>query len=181
MPEKSKQKSAAVVGWFVTPAELYQACEALRDAGYREFDAHTPFPVHGLEKAMGLRPSRLPWIVLTAGVTGLVSAFAMQWWMGGVDYPLNISGKPAFSWAASVPIGFELTVLFSAFGAFFGMWAMNGLPRWYDPVMKHPTFGGASDDKFFVSVDSREPKYDPATLTSLLEKLGGREVQEVEP
>lgn len=181
MPEKTKHKSAAVVAFFDTPADLYHGCEALRDAGYRDFDAHTPFPVHGLEKAMGLRPSKLPWIVLCAGLTGLVSAFGMQWWMGGVDYPLNISGKPSFAWASSVPIGFELTVLFSAFGAFLGMWGMNGLPRFYHPVVKHPSFGRATDDKFFVSIESKDSKYDPSELKKLLEKLGAREALEVEP
>ena len=181
MPEKPKHKSAAIVGYFDTPADLFHACEAIRDAGYKKFDAHTPFPVHGLEKAMGLPPSKLPWLILACGITGLVSAFAMQGWMGGVDYPLNISGKPAFAWASSVPIGFELTVLFSAFGAFFGLWGINGLPRFYHPVSKHPSFGRASDDKFFVSVEAGDPKYDTAEVTKLLEKLGGHEILEVEP
>src|SRR4051812_15628324 len=139
MPESSPTV-AAVVGWFETPGELYRACEAVRGAGFSSLDAHTPFPVHGLEKAMGLKPSRLPWVVLTCGTIGLVGAVLMQWWIQAVDYPLNISGKPNFSYQAYVPITFELTVLLSAFGCFFGMWIMNGLPRFYHPVMRHTSF-----------------------------------------
>ena len=175
------EKPAAIVGHFDTPAKLYKACESLRDAGYKEFDAHTPFAVHGLEKAMGLAPSRIPWIALAMGITGLCSAFLMQWWMGGVDYPLNISGKPSFAAESSVPIGFELTVLFSSFGCFFGMWGLNRLPKYYDPVMKHPSFGRASDDLFFVSVPAEDPKFDRQKTRELLERLGGREVEEVTP
>lgn len=176
---ESIQKSAAIVGWFETPAELYAACESLRDAGVVHFDAHTPFPVHGLEKAMGLRPSRLPWIVLLCGLFGGTGGFAMQWWMSAVDYPQNISGKPAFSFQAFVPITFELTILFAAFGCFFGMWTMNRLPRFFDPVMQHPSFERATDDRFFVSIQARDARFSQAR--SLLEEAGAREVVEVAP
>jgi hypothetical protein len=177
----SGEKPAAIVGYFETPAKLYKACESLRDAGYKEFDAHTPFPVHGLEKAMGLAPSKISWIALAMGITGLCSAFLMQWWMGGVDYPLNISGKPSFAAQSSVPIAFELTVLFASFGCFFGIWGLNRLPKYYDPVMKHPSFARASDDLFFVSVPAEDPKFDRLKTRELLERLGGREVEEVTP
>lgn len=172
---------AAVVGWFETPSALYHACESLRDKGYKDFDAHTPFPVHGLEKAMGLKPSRLPWIVLGGAVTGFLTALSMQWWMGGVDYPLNISGKPGFAIQSSIPILFELTVLLSAFGTFFGLWGLCGLPKLFDPVMQHPSFHKASDDRFFLSVEAKDPKFDSKTVTELLQKLGAHEVEEVAP
>jgi hypothetical protein len=142
-------KPFALVGYLDTPATLFHACEALRDAGYKKFDAHTPFPVHGLENAMGLRPSRMPWIVLACAFAGFTSAVAMQYWMSVVDYPLNVGGKAPFSPPNWVPIGFELTILLSAFGAFFGMWIMNGLPRFFHPVMQHPSFQRATDDRFF--------------------------------
>ena len=178
---KTDPKVAASVGWFQTPAELFHACEHLRDQGYRDFDAHTPFPVHGLERAMGLKPTPLPWIVLGCGITGLATAVAMQWWMGGIDYPWNISGKPPFALQSSIPIMFELTVLFSAFGTFFGTWALCGLPKPFDPVMQHPSFHRATDDRFFLSVESKDPKFDSAKVTATLEKLGAQEVQEVSP
>ena len=171
----------AVVGMFQTPAEIYNACEHLRDQGYRDFDAHTPFPVHGLERAMGLKPSPIPWIVLGGGITGLASAVLMQWWMGGIDYPWNISGKPPFALQSSIPIIFELTVLLSAFGAFFGTWALCRLPMPFHPVMQHPSFYRASDDRFFVSVESKDPKFDTARVKAALEKLGAQEVVEVTP
>jgi len=171
----------AVVGWFDTPAALYHACEHLRDQGYRDFDAHTPFPVHGLEKAMGLKPTPLPWIVFFSGATGMALAVLMQWWMGGVDYPLNISGKPPFALQSSIPIIFELTVLLSAFGAFFGTWALCRLPKPFDPVMQHPTFYRATDDRFFLAVDAKDPKFDTTKVKTTLEKLGAQEVLEVAP
>lgn len=184
-PEEPKvslsQKPFALVGWFSTPKDLYHACEGLRDAGYKDFDAHTPFPVHGLEHAMGLKPSRLPWIVLACGLTGASSALLMQIWMTVIDYPLNIGGKPFLTLPSYVPITFELTILFSAFGTFFGMWGLNRLPRFFHPVMQHPTFHRASDDRFFLSVEATDPNYDSARTRELLEKLGAKELSEVEP
>ncbi len=170
-----------LVGWFATPAELYRACEALRDAGYQRFDAHTPFPVHGLEKAMGLRPTRFSWLVLAGGVTGLVSAIALAWYTQAVDYPLNIGGKPAFAYQAYIPIFFELTILFAALTCFFGIWAVNGLPRFFHPTLTHPSFHRATDDAFFVSVEARDPRFDRAETRRLLQGLGARELEEVLP
>jgi hypothetical protein len=177
MPEKP----FAVVASFDSPGKLYAACEAIRDAGFQQFDAHTPFPVHGLERAMGVRPTRLPWIVLACGITGLAGALLMMWWMGGVDYPLVVSGKPPFALQSSVPIAFELTVLLSAFGCFFGMWASNGLPRFYHPVMKHSSFVRATDDRFFISIESTDAKFETGKVQKLLGELGGEEIEEVSP
>ena len=169
----------ALMGYFLTPAELYHACEALRDAGYVHFDAHTPFPVHGLEKAMGLPASRLPWFVLAGGITGLSSAIALAWYTQDYDYPLNISGKLPFSYQIFVPIFFERTVLFSALTCYVAVWAFGKLPTFSHPTMTHPSFPRATDDAFFISVDARDPKYDIGTTRRLLEKLGALEVQEV--
>ena len=170
-----------LVGWFATPAALYRACEALRDAGYQRFDAHTPFPVHGLEKAMGLRPTRFSYLVLAGGVTGLVSAVALAWYTQAYDYPLNISGKPAFAYQAYIPIFFELTILFAALTCFFGIWAVNGLPRFFHPTLRHPSFHRATDDAFFVSVEAADPRFDRAETRRLLQGLGARELEEVLP
>ena len=174
-------KPFGMAGFFNEPADLYHACEALRDAGYKDFDAHTPFPVHGLEHAMGLKPSRLPWIVLACGLTGAGSALLMMIWMTVIDYPLIIGGKPFLTLPSYVPITFELTILFSAFGTFFGMWGLNRLPRYFHPVMQHPQFGRATDDRFFISIESTDPNYDSARTRTLLEGLGAREVTEVQP
>lgn len=171
----------ALVGAWRTPGGLYHACEALRDAGYRNFDAHTPFAVHGLEKAMGLPPSRLPYLVLGCGILGGLGAFALQSWVHLWGYPQIISGKPFFAFQTYVPITFELTVLFAAFGTFFGVWGMSRLPRFFHPVMQHPSFAGASDDRFLVSVEAEDPKFDLSATRALLEELGASDVQEVLP
>lgn len=171
----------ALVGAWSTPAELYTACAALRDAGYRRFDAHTPFPVHGLERAMGLKPSRLPWIVLACGILGGAGAFALQTWAHLWGYRQVISGKPFFAFQAYVPITFELTVLFAAFGTFFGVWGLSKLPRLFHPVMQHPAFTGATDDRFLVSIEADDPKFDPDKTRALLVEFGARDVQEVLP
>jgi len=170
-----------LVGYVSSPAEIYHACEALRDAGYKRFDAYTPFPVHGLEKAMGLKPSRLPFIVFGAALTGATAALSMMIWMNVIDYPMNIGGKPYMTLPSYVPITFELTILFSAFAAFFGTWGLSGLPKYFDPVMQHPLFGRASDDLFFISVQSDDPNFDYHKTSSFLAGLGVKDVQEVQP
>jgi hypothetical protein len=174
------ERPFALVGYYDTPGKLFHACETLRDAGYKRIDAHTPFPVHGLERAMGLPASRLPWIVLFMGMFGGSAGFLLQWWVHAVAYPQNISGKPFFAFQAYVPITFELTVLFAAFGCFFGMWGLNKLPRFFHPVMQHPEFGGASDDRFFLSVEA-DAEFDAARAKALLEKTGITGLSEVKP
>lgn len=169
----------ALMGYFLTPGDLYHACEALRDAGYTHFDAHTPFPVHGLEHAMGLKPSRLPWLVLAGGIFGLSGAVALAYYTQAVWYPLDISGKPPFSYQAYVPIFFELTVLAASLTCFVAVWALGKLPAFFHPTMTHPAFPRATDDAFFISVEARDPKYDAAKTRSLLEKLGARDIQEI--
>ncbi len=169
----------ALVGVFDTPAALLRACEALRDAGYRKFDAHTPFPVHGLERAMGLRRSRIPGIALAGGVAGGLFGFGLQMWTLGVDYPLNLSGKPFFAYQAYVPVTFELTILLSAIGTFLGLWALNGLPLLFHPVMQHPRFPEASDDRFLVSVEVSDAEYSAETTRELLRGLGAKDLEEV--
>jgi hypothetical protein len=171
----------ALVGYVETPAELYHACEQLRDAGYKNFDAHTPFPVHGLEKAMGIPPSKLGWVVLCAGACGLLGVVALAYYTQQIAYAHNIGGKLPFSYQVFFPIFFEGTVLFSAFGAFFGLWVMNKLPEYYHPVFKHPNMHRATDDLFFVSVEARDPKFDRSATKELMAKAGFKEIEEVTP
>src|SRR5690554_1428691 len=122
-------KNVGLLAEFSNPGDLVEAVEAVRRAGYRQIDTFSPFPIHGMDRAMGLNPSKLGYIVIVAGLTGCALAFLMQWWMGEVDYPVNISNKPLFAVEYSVPIAFELTVLFSALGAVAGMFALNALPK----------------------------------------------------
>jgi hypothetical protein len=169
-----------ILAEFGTPADLYHACERVRDAGFTKWDAHTPFPVHGLEGAMGLRRSPLPWIVLGMGLTGAALGFALQWWVHVSAYPLVISGKPFFSWPAFIPITFEVAVLFAALGAVFGMLGLNRLPMHHHPLFQSKVFERASDDGFFISIESWDPRFDPSATGTLLESLGARSVELLE-
>ena len=169
-----------VLAEFATPADLYHACERVRDAGFTRWDAHTPFPVHGLERAMGLRRSPLPWIILGAGLTGAALGFLLQWWVHARAYPLVISGKPYFSWPAYIPITFEVGVLFAALGAVLGMLGLNRLPMLYHPLFRSRVFERVTDDAFFISIESWDPRFDPSATGKLLESLGARRVELLE-
>jgi hypothetical protein len=168
-----------LVAEFPSPAALYHACEGVRDAGYTRWDAHAPFPIHGLERAMGLPASKLPWIVLVMALGGAATGMALQGWVATIAYPLVISGKPFFSWPAFVPVTFELGVLGGALGAVFGMFALNQLPTLYHPLFGSARFERASDDGFFISIESWDPKFDAARTADLLRGLGATHVDSV--
>lgn len=162
---------------FSTPAELYHACEGVRDAGYTRWDAHAPFPVHGLERAMGLKASFLPWVVLVLALGGAVTGMGLQGWVSTIAYPLVISGKPFFSWPAFIPVTFELAVLGGALGAVFGMFGINQLPTLHHPLFNSKRFERASDDGFFISIESWDPRFDSDRTVDLLRRLGASEVE----
>lgn len=159
---------------------LLHACETVRDAGYTHWDAHTPFPVHGLNDAMGLKPTRLPYFVFACGLFGLGLGIGLQWFMNAYDYPFLISGKPIWSVPANVPVMFELTVLFSAFGAFFGMWIFNRLPRYHHKVFYSSRISRATDDRFFISLEASDPLFEPQATQALADSLGGLAVEVLE-
>jgi len=182
--EKTTKKRDAplygVLAEFATAPAIYRACERVRDAGFRRWDAHTPFPVHGLERAMGLKRSILPWVVLVTGLGGATAGMLLQWWIHAVDYPLVISGKPYFSWQAFVPVTFELGVLFGALGAVLGMFFLNRLPRYYHSLFRSKRFERATDDRFFVSIEASDPRFDAAKTPAFLQELGATHVELVE-
>lgn len=165
---------------FSNPGDLVHAVEEVRRAGYSRIDTFTPFPVHGMDRAMGLGPSKLGYLVIVAGLTGCALAFLMQWWMGAVDYPVAISGKPLFAVEPSVPIAFELTVLFAALAAVAGMFALNGLPKPYNPLFYSEHFGRATDDGFFLHVAASDGKFDGGPTSDLLRDLGALNVEYVD-
>jgi hypothetical protein len=169
-----------IMAEFATPADLYHAAEAVRDAGYSKWDTFTPFPIHGMEDAMGVRRTVLPGIVAVMAFTGVGLAYLMQWWMTRVDYPLVVQGKPYDSWEPFVPITFELGILFAAFTSLIGMLAMNGLPRWHHPLMKKERFLSSSEDRFFVCVEAGDDKFDPEKTRALLEEAGATSIELVE-
>jgi len=167
-----------VMGMFDTPADLFHACEKLRDKGYVHFDAQTPFPVHGLEKAMGLKPTKIPYISLMGGAVGLISGIALTYYCN-TDYPLNVAGKPPFSWQIYIPIYFELTILLTALATFVALWAMCGLPRFFHPTMTHKSFSRTTTDGFFIVVEAKDAKFNLAKTGALLTDLGAKDVEEV--
>jgi len=166
----NEEAPALLLAEFETPGECLHAAEKLRDAGYTVFDTHTPFPVHGMDAAMGMKDSKLGAIVFPIGLTGTTLAFLMMWWMNGVDYPIVIGGKPPFSLPSMVPIMFELTILLTAFGTVFGMFHLNRLPRHHHPIFNSERFAAFSNDKFFVSVEATDPKWSETKTKQLLEE-----------
>ncbi len=174
------QKAWGLLAEFETAQDVYHACEGVRDAGYTKWDAHTPFPVHGLDGAMGLKPSVLPWIVLCMGLTGTTIAVSLQYWVHSVEYLIVISGKPFLAGPAYVPIIFELSVLLSAFGCLFGMLGLNKLPMLNHPLFRSRRFERVTDDRFFISIEATDPRYDADSTAELLRKAGASHVEVVE-
>lgn len=171
------KKVMGIIARFENTADLLNAAEKTRDAGYKKFDCHSPFPIHGMDKAMGLKRSGLGWLVGLSGIIGTTSALALQWWTSTIDYPIVISGKPLFSFQAYVPVTFAVGVLLSAFAALFGMLILNGLPRLFHPVFYSNRFSRFSDDSFFISVESDDPKFDPEKTGKFLESIGGKDIE----
>lgn len=169
-----------VMAQFDTTVDAYHAAEKMRDAGFKHWDLHAPFPIHGIEEAMGSKRTILPFIVLGAAFAGIGTAVGMQWWISAIDYPLTVQGKPFGAWEPFTMIIFELGVLFSAFASLFGMMALNGLPRWHHPLLCKERFLEATDDKFFVVVEARDPSFNPEQTSRFLREIGARAVELVE-
>lgn len=165
---------------FETPDALLLAAQKAYATGYRKMDAYSPYPVEGLAEAIGFEKTRVPLVVLIGGIAGGLTAYAMQYYSAVWDYPLNVGGRPLHSWPAFIPITFELTVLFAAFAAVFGMLLMNGLPKPYHPVFNVPEFKLASQTRFFLCLEDDDSQFRPAETRSFLEALGALAVREVE-
>ena len=175
-----EHKHYGVVGDFDTPEDLLRAIRTLRVAGLTSMEAYTPFPIHGIDEALGEPRSPLGRVVIVAALLGLASAVALQWWTGAVNYKLVIAGKPLFALEPSVPIMFELTVLFGAFGALLGMFHLNKMPAYYHAFFNYSKAGGASNDRFLLAVEALDPKFRASELKTLLDSLGSRHSELVE-
>ncbi len=165
---------------FDSATAIVDAARKARQAGFTKVDAYTPFPIHELDAALRLPRTRLPWLVLGGGITGMASGFALQYWASVIEYPLNIGGRPLASWPAFIVPSYELTILFSALTAVIGMIALNGLPMPYHPVFNVPQFSNASGDRFFLSIETKDPKFDLASTRTFLEGLHPLGVTEIE-
>jgi hypothetical protein len=173
-------KHYGVIGDFDTPEDLLRAVRTARTAGFTRMEAYTPFPIHGIDEALGRPRSPLGRIVICCGLVGLAGAVALQWWTGAVDYPLVIAGKPLFAVEPSVPIMFELSVLLSAFGAVFGMFALNRLPQFYHPFFNFTRAHGATNDRFLLAIESGDPRFEAGEVIRLLDSCGSRHSELVE-
>ncbi len=169
-----------VAAEFANPHDLLIATKAVRKAGYRQIDAWTPYPVHGMISAIGRTRSRLPLFTLAGALTGLALAATMQFYLSAYYYPIIVSGKEYRSWEAFVPIFFELTVLFAGFFTLFSLLGLCGLPRYYHPLDNHPTFKRSTLGGFFLTVEASDLKFDPDATRELLQSLGGKNVAVVE-
>ena len=169
-----------VMAEFDNRFDLLEAAHAAYAAGYREMDAYTPFPVHGLADAIGKTDNIVQRMVLGAGLAGCIGGFGLMYWITNIVYPFNVGGKPNFSWPVYVPITFECTVLLAALTAAFGMLAINGLPRPHHPVFSVPAFERATQDRFFLCLEATDPKFTPEEAAAFLKKFQPMGVTEVE-
>ncbi len=166
---------------FDDPKTLVDVTRRAYDAGYRQMDAYSPFPIEELTEALGIHGTAVSLLVLLGGIVGGVSGFGLQYWVSAIAYPLNVGGRPFNSWPAFVPVTFEMTVLIAALTAVFGMLALNRLPMPYHPVFNVPRFALATRDRFFLCIEATDPKFDPDATREFLEGSAPREVSEVVP
>ena len=170
-------KIHGLIAEFDSPATLLKAGSAMHSKGFKHFDCHSPFPIHGMDDAMGLKRSPLGYIIALLAIIGAFVGLGLQTWVHAVEYPLVISGKPFFAWQAYTIVTFALTILFGAFGAVFGMLALNRLPRYHHYLFYSDKFQKFSDDGFFVSVGANDIIFDKTKTTDFLKSIGGKHIE----
>lgn len=168
-----------LIAEFDTPAAIMSAAEKVRDAGFRRWDVFTPFPIHGMDRAMGLKNSKVGWFAFIGGVTGYTSGMLMIWFMNAYDYAIVVGGKPMFSPYGAFPPSYELTILLGAFGSLFGMLFLNRLPKLYHPLLKHQRFSLVTHDRYFLVIECSDPKFSATETRHLLAASGSKQIEEV--
>lgn len=174
------RRQYGVLAEFGTPAAVMTAAANVRNAGYTRWDVHTPFPIHGMDKAMGLKNSPVGWFTIGGGMIGYFGGNWMIWFMNSADYGIAVGGKPLFSPFSAFPVSFELTILLAAFGSLLGMLFMNRLPRLHHPLLKNRRFANATHDKFYVVIECTDPEYDEEKTHALLREAGSSHLEIVE-
>ncbi len=176
--QMSKSKSVyGLLAEFTSPGDLLHAAEKVRESGYHRFDCHSPFPIHGMDSAMGLPRTSLGYVIGLFALIGAVAGFTLQWWSSTIAYPMVIAGKPFFSWQAFVVVTFGLMVLSGAGAAVFGMFHYNRLPMLHHPLFNSENFKKVTDSGFFISIEARDPKFEAARTLEFLESIGGQNVE----
>ena len=174
------KKIYGLLAEFDTPTQMVDAAREVRDAGYTKTDAFSPFPLHEIDEALGIKKSILPFLVLGGGVAGLLTGLGLTYFVHVLEYPIIVGGRPFFSLPSFIPPMYELTILFAAFTAVFGMILLNGLPQPYHPVFNVPRFALATREKFFLIIEAKDPKFDYEGTKSFMESLNPQEVFDVE-
>ena len=171
----------ALMAEFETPTQLVQAAKAAHGAGYRRMDCYTPYPVEEAAEAIGFHRNKVPLLTLIGGLLGGAAAFSLEVWISTLAYPINVAGRPTYSWPAFLIPAYEWTILWAGLSAAFGMLALCGLPSLYHPLFNAPNFrDGATTDKFFLCLEALDPKFDLAETKAYLTNFGPNSVVEVE-
>ena len=175
-----KDKNYGLLAEFDTTTEIVEAAEKVRDAGFTETDAFSPFPIHEMDEALGIKRTILPYLVFGGGIAGLLLGLGLQYYTHVIEYPIIVGGRPHFSLPAFVPPAYELTILLAAFTAVFGMLLLNGLPKPYHPVFNVPRFNLATREKFFLLIKADDPKFNYEETKEFMESLNPQEVFDVD-
>lgn len=175
-----KENLYGLLAEFNTPTELVLAAHEARKAGYTKTDGFSPFPIHEMDEALGIKRSILSFLIFGGGLLGLLGGLGMQAYLLAVEYPINVGGRPDLSWPSFIPITFECTVLLASATAVFGMLFLNGLPQPYHPVFNVPRFALASREKFFLVIESADPLFDYEKTTEFMHGLHPQEVYDVD-
>ena len=177
--DENEVGSGGLIASFSEVKPLLEAVKALRSKGYKRIDVHSPHPIHGLDDALSLKGSPLPWGAIAGASVGLGGGLWMAWWMNAVDYPFIISGKPMFSVLPSLPVAFELAILLAAFAVFGGAIVFGGLPRLSNQKFRIPAFARATNDRYVLAIDSKDERFDAAVTESLLIDLNGDSIAQI--
>jgi len=177
----TKPSLYGVMAEFDSPDDLMAAAHSAREAGYTKMDGYSPFPIEELDEALGFKKSWLPAFVLLGGLAGVAVGYGLQYWISVIDYPVMVGGKPYHSWPAFIPVTYELMILFASFAAVIAMFALNGLPMPYHPVFNVERFAMASNDRFFLCIEAKDPKFELETTKKFLEQCHPTHISEVEP
>lgn len=169
-----------IIAEFAEPEQVLNAARGAYQAGYRKMEAYTPHEIEGLAEALGYHKTRVSLVALIGGICGALTAYGMEWFSAVIHFPLNVGGRPLHSWPSFIPITFELTVLFASLAAFFGMLAMNGLPKPYHPVFNAPDFKLATQTRYFLCIEAEDPRFKPEEVRGFLQSYSPISVVGVE-